>query len=185
MIIILVAIAGITGIGKSYYKDKLVEKLGFEKVKILTTREPRIGEKNNDDKIFVSEEELNNFEKENKIFYKFDLLGVTYAYTKEDICSIKNTVFEMHYWTIKDFKRLCPEIKTIYLFPKDVNIAKEMLKKRKLKLEVEQKRLKEIDEHLKRINSDKELLGLFDYVLYNNYDKKSEDELINLVKNIV
>ena len=42
MIIILLAIAGITGVGKSYYKDKLVEKLGFEKVRILTTREPRV-----------------------------------------------------------------------------------------------------------------------------------------------
>ena len=45
VIIILVGIAGITGIGKSFYKDKLVEELGFEKVKILTTREARIGEK--------------------------------------------------------------------------------------------------------------------------------------------
>lgn len=42
VIIILVGIAGITGIGKSFYKDKLVEELGFEKIKILTTREPRV-----------------------------------------------------------------------------------------------------------------------------------------------
>ncbi len=41
----LLALAGVTGIGKSYYKDKIVEKLGFEKIKIVTTRPPRIGEK--------------------------------------------------------------------------------------------------------------------------------------------
>ena len=28
----LVAIAGITGIGKSYYKNKITEKLGFDKI---------------------------------------------------------------------------------------------------------------------------------------------------------
>ena len=50
----LIAFAGITGIGKSYYKDKLVEKLGFDKIKIITTRQIRNGEKNNDDKVFVT-----------------------------------------------------------------------------------------------------------------------------------
>lgn len=185
MIIILVAIAGITGIGKSFYKDKLVEKLGFEKIKILTTREPRQGEKNNEDKIFVSREELDRLEQEGKIAYRFELLGVDYAYTKDALFSEKNTVFEMHYWCIKDFKKICPEIKTIYLLPKDVNIPKKMLKKRKLKPEVEENRLKEIDEHLERVTNDKELLGMFDYILYNDYDKNSEDQVINLVKKII
>lgn len=185
MIIILVAIAGITGIGKSYYKDKLVEKLGFEKVKIVTTREPRSGEKNNEDKIFVSQEELEKLDKEGKIAYRFDLLGVTYAYTKEALSTKQNTVFEMHYWTMRDFKKICPNLKAIYLFPKDVNIAKEMLRKRNLKPEVEENRLKEIDEHLARVTDDKELLGLFDYVLYNNYDEESEKQVIDVVKKMI
>ena len=185
MIVILVAVAGITGIGKSFYKDKLVEKLGFEKIKILTTREPRAGEKNNEDKIFVSQEELNQLDKEGKIAYRFEMLGVDYAYTKEALFSDKNTVFEMHYWCIKDFKKICPEIKTIYLLPKDINIPKEMLRKRHLKPEVEENRLKEIDEHLARMTSDKELLGMFDYVLYNDYDKKSEEQVINLVSKMI
>ncbi len=37
----LIGFAGVTGIGKSHFKDKLVEKLGFEKIKIITTREMR------------------------------------------------------------------------------------------------------------------------------------------------
>ena len=185
MRIILVGIAGITGIGKSYYKDKLVEKLGFEKIKILTTREPRIGELNNNDKIFVTKEELEDLNQKGELAYKFDLLGVTYAYTKKALYSEKNTVFEMHYWCIKDFKKICPNIKTIYLLSKDVNIAKDKLRKRNLKPEVEKNRLKEIDEHLNKIQNDKELFDLFDYVLYNEYNQKSEDQLINLVKNIM
>ncbi len=54
----LLALAGVTGIGKSYYKDKIVEKLGFEKIKIITTREMRACEKNNEDKLFVTHQEL-------------------------------------------------------------------------------------------------------------------------------
>ena len=53
----LLAFAGVTGIGKSYYKDKVVEKLNFEKIKIVTTRQIRVGEKNNEDKIFVTPQE--------------------------------------------------------------------------------------------------------------------------------
>lgn len=185
MVFILVAIAGITGIGKSYYKEKLVKNYGFEKIKILTNREPRIGEKNNEDKIFVSIQELDELEKEGKIAYRFQLLGLDYAYTKEALFSEKNTVFELHYWCINDFKKICPNLKTIYLLPRDVNCAKEMLKKRHLKPEVEEARLKEIDEHLERVTNDKELLGMFDYVLYNNYDKESEEQVMNIVEKLL
>lgn len=185
MITILIAFAGITGVGKSYFKERLVEKLGFEKIKILTTREPRTGEKNNEDKIFTSREEIDKLEKEEKIAYKFDMLGVEYAYTKEALFSEKNTVFEMHYWCIKDFKKICPEVKTIYLLPKDINVAKEMLKKRNLKPEVEIARLREIDEHLERVTNDKELFGMFDYVVYNNYDKESENQVMSIVEKLL
>ena len=75
----LIAFAGITGIGKSYYKDKLVEKLGFDKIKIITTRQIRNGEKNNDDKVFVTLQELENLRKENKIAYEFEMLDNIYA----------------------------------------------------------------------------------------------------------
>ena len=100
----LLALAGVTGVGKSYYKDELVKKLGFEKVKIITTREPRVGEKNGEDKIFVTKEELQALKDSGKIAYEFDLLGITYAYTYEELSSNKNTVFELHYDNIFDFK---------------------------------------------------------------------------------
>ncbi|MGN1330512.1 MAG: hypothetical protein ACI4VN_04165 [Clostridia bacterium] len=182
---ILLAIAGITGIGKSYYKDKIMNVLGFDKIKIITTRKPRIGEVNNDDKIFVNEKELNELVKSGKIAYKFDLLGNTYAYNKESLFSDVNTVFELHYSTIGDLKTICPKLKVIYLLPKDINMAKEKLRERHLDFEVEQARIKEIDEHYNKIMNDSKLMGMFDYVLYNNYDKESENQVINLVRNLV
>lgn len=182
---ILLAIAGITGIGKSYYKDRIMNVLGFDKIKIITTREPRIGEVNNEDKIFVNEKEMNELVQSGKIAYKFDLLGNTYAYTKDALFSDVNTVFELHYSTIADLKKICPKLKVLYLLPKDINMAKEKLRERHLDLKVEQARIKEIDEHYNKIMNDSELMGMFDYVLYNNYDKESENQVINLVKNLV
>lgn len=184
MIFILLAFAGITGIGKSYYTNKICENLGFSRIKILTTRKPRIGEKNGIEKIFVTESELNKYVLDSKIAYKFELLGVKYAYLNEDIFSNEDKIFELHYSTIYDFKKVNPNLRTIYLMPKDINIAKQKLMQRKLNPETEKKRLLEIDEHYNKITTDKSLLNMFDYIMYNNYDKKSEDEIINLVKSL-
>ena len=143
----LLALAGVTGVGKSYFKDKIVEKLGFEKIKIITTREIRNGEKNNEDKIFVTPSELNNLKESNKIAYDFNMLGNIYAYSKDSLFSNKNTVFELHYSTIFNFRNICPNLTSIYILPQDIEMAKEQTKKRHLKPNVEKNRLLEIDEH--------------------------------------
>lgn len=41
----LLALSGVTGIGKSYFKERLVEELNFHKVNTIRTRPIRIGEK--------------------------------------------------------------------------------------------------------------------------------------------
>ena len=181
----LLAFAGVTGIGKSYYKDKVVEKLNFEKIKIVTTRQIRVGEKNNEDKIFVTPQELQVLRDNGKISYEFDLLGNTYAYLKKDLISKKNLVFELHYSTIFDFKKICPHLRTIYLLPTDLEIAKDKTRKRNLQPIVEKQRIAEIDEHYNKIMTDSNLRNMFDYIVYNNYDRSSEDKIINLVKELL
>lgn len=181
----LLGLAGVTGVGKSYFKDKLVEQLGFEKIKIITTREIRAGEKNNEDKIFVTNDELQKMKKSGIIAYDFNLLGNTYAYTRDSLFSNNNTVFELHYNTIYDFKKVCPHLITIYIFPTDIEIAKEEARKRHLKPEVEKERLLEIDEHYNRITTDNTLKAQFDYIVHNNYDKESTDRIIELVRKLI
>lgn len=181
----LLALAGVTGVGKSYYKDEIEKKLNFKKLKIITTREIRIGEKNNSDKVFVTPEELKIMRDKGEIGFEFNLLGNTYAYTKSELFTNKNTVFELHYETVYDFKKVCPNMKIIYIFPRNIEIAKEKLRQRKLNPEVEEKRILEIDEHYKRITTDEKLRKMFDYTIYNNYDEESEVELINLVKKML
>ena len=181
----LLGLAGVTGTGKSYFKDRIVEKLNFEKLKIVTNREIRTGEKNNEDKIFVSNDELIDLKKENKIGFDFELLGNTHAYLKEELFSNKNMVFEVHYNTIYDFKKACPNLKTIYIFPSDIEIAKQKTRERHLKPIVEEKRLLEIDEHYNRITTDKDLQSQFDYFIENSFDEKSTQKMLDLVSKIL
>ena len=181
----LLALAGVTGVGKSYFKDKIVEKLGFEKIKIITTREIRNGEKNNEDKIFVTPSELNNLKESNKIAYDFNMLGNIYAYSKDSLFSNKNTVFELHYSTIFNFRNICPNLTSIYILPQNIEMAKEQTKKRHLKPNVEKNRLLEIDEHYNSFMADANLRKQFDYIVYNNYDKESENQIINIIKKLL
>lgn len=64
-------------------------------------------------------------------------------------------------------------------------MAKDQTRKRHLDKEVENKRLLEIEEHYKTFNTNENLRKQFDYILYNNYDKESEEQIIKLVENIL
>lgn len=181
----LLALVGVTGVGKSYYKEKIVENFDFEKVNTIRTREKRVGEENGKAGLFMSKQELEKLKIEGKIAYDFDVFGGTYAYLKKEIFSEKNMVFEMHYTTIEDWKKVRPDIKTIYILPNDIETAKNQTRKRNLSKEKEEERIKEIDEHYNRITTDNNLRNMFDYIVYNNYDEKSEKEIIRLVQKML
>ena len=93
-------------------------------------------------------------------------------------------VFEMHYTTIDDWKKIRPDIKTIYILPKDIEITKSKILERNLSVEQEKERLKEIEEHYDKMTSDEKLRNMFDFIVYNNYDMDSEEQILNLVNRI-
>jgi guanylate kinase len=94
-------------------------------------------------------EELQKLKDDGKIAYDFDVFGGTYAYKKDEILSNENYVFEMYYTTIQDWKRIRPDIVTIYILPNDINVALEQVKKRNLTPEKENERIKETEEQYK------------------------------------
>ena len=181
----ILALAGVTGVGKSFFKDKLVEKLDFKKVNTIRTREIRKNEKNGVDGIFMSKKELDECEKEGKIAYRFSVFGGEYGYLKEEIFSKDNMIFEMHYTTIDDWKKVREDIVAIYILPVDLDQAKQQTLKRGLSKEKEEERLREIDLQYNYFVKDKSLQDKFDYVFYNNFDEESENKLIELVKEIM
>lgn len=178
----LLALVGVTGVGKTYFVEAISKKLDFIKVNTIRTRMARPGE---NPKYFMSEEQLDRMYDEGKIAYKFKVFGGEYGYLKDEIFSPNNMIFEMHYTTIYDWKKVRPDIKTIYIMPVDLEVAKQKTRDRKLSKEKEKERLDEIDEHYNKIISDDDLRNQFDYLFYNNYDCESEQKLIDLVSKIL
>ena len=174
----LLALVGVTGVGKTYFVNKICEKLNFKKVNTIRTRPVRAGES---PKYFMTENELDKMYEDGKIAYKFKVFGGEYGYLKEEIFM----VFEMHYTTIYDWKKVRPDIKTIYIMPTNLDLAKEQAKKRNLSKEKEIERVNEIDEHYKVITTNDALRAQFDYFFYNNYDEVSEEKMLSLVSEIL
>ena len=181
----ILALVGVTGVGKTYFKEKIVEQLGFKKVNTIRTRKIRHGETPGKSGLFMTKQELDKLEQENRIAYRFSVFGGEYAYLKDEIFTNENMVFEMHYTTIYDWKKICPDIKTIYIFPANLDDAKEQTKKRHLSPEKEEERIKELEEHYQRVKNDKNLREQFDFIVYNHYNKDSEAEILKIVSNLI
>lgn len=175
---------GITGVGKSYYSEKISEELNVKKINTIRTRKIRKDEQNGRTGYFMTKEELNDLENQGEIAYRFEVFGGEYAYLTKEIYSDNDYVMEMHYTTIDDWKRIKPDIKTIYILPTDINVAIEKTKNRNLSKEKEVERIEEIKEQYTKFINDENLRKKFDFCIYNNYDEESKTKIIELVKNL-
>lgn len=178
----IITLSGVTGTGKSFFKNAISKELKFKNLAIVTTRAKRENEVNGIDKEFVTDSQFNQLVQENAFFMNFEFLGALYAYRKDKICLNENYVTEVHYSTIYEFKKNAPEVFSIYLIPYDVERAKDELRKRNLHKKVEQKRLQEIEEQMKEYSNNSELQKQFDYVFVNDYSEESKEKLLKIIK---
>lgn len=178
----IITLSGITGCGKSYYKNLLVHEMNIENMIIYTTREKREGEVEGIDKFFVTKPNFRKLIQNKEIFASYEFLGEYYGYSKKYLQKSCCCVTELHYQWIKDFKQKGKKVFSIYIIPNDIQRAKEEIKKRNLPKKVEELRFKEIEEHIENMESDEELKKQFDFVFYNNYDRESCDRMIHLMK---
>ena len=178
----LITLSGVTGTGKSFFKDAISKELNLRNLTIVTTRQKRKNEVNGIDKEFVDDIKFEKLKSEKEIVVDFEFLGAKYAYRKNNLLLDENQVTEVHYSTIYEFKKNAKNVFSVYMIPKDFERAKQELKKRNLSKEVEQKRLQEIDEHIKEYSNNKKLQEQFDYVFVNDYTEESKNKLIQVIK---
>ena len=78
----IVTLSGITGTGKSFFKDAISKELMFKNLVIVTTRKKRDGEIEGIDKEFVSDSQFDEMVKNEEITANFEFLGAKYGYRK-------------------------------------------------------------------------------------------------------
>lgn len=182
----IVTLSGVTGVGKSYFKKQIIEKLNFKNIVIVTTRAKREKEREGIDKYFITEEQFNKLVKSEEISMPFEFLGNKYAYYKKDLTQTdENSITEVHYDTIGTFKSIAKNVLSIYLKPVDMELARTQLKLRNLPQEVEKTRLEEMEEQAKEFEKNVELRKQFDYIIYNDYTEKTVQKVVKIIKNIL
>lgn len=179
----IVILSGITGAGKSYLKKHIINKLNFKNIVIVTTRAKRLNEVEGIDKHFVSNEEFEEMKKSGEISVCFEFLGNKYGYYTKDLIDGVNSITELHYSTIDEFKKCAKDVISIYIKP-NVNVAKKQLKLRNLPKSVEKFRLKEIKEQIQEFENNTKLREKFDYIIQNDYTNDSLENATNLIKSI-
>ena len=170
--------------GKSYFAEKISHELDIKKINTIRTRNIRKDEENRKTGLFMNTCELDKIESEGKIAYRFKVFGGEYAYLYDEIFSKDDYIMEMHYTTIDDWKKIKPDIKTIYILPTDINIAIQKTKERNLTFEKESERIEELKEQYNRFLNNETLRKKFDFCIYNNYDKESENKIIDIIRSL-
>ena len=94
----LLGLVGVSGAGKTYFKEKIVEKLGFEKVNTIRTRQKRNEEQEGTVGFFRTEEELDKLNREGKIIYQGEInLTFMYQETTSSRIGVKSLVEPFEY----------------------------------------------------------------------------------------
>lgn len=178
----LLALAGVTGVGKTYFTNVISQELDFKKINTIRTREMRPHEVNGKTGIFMSDEELDKEIAKGNIIYDFHVYGNRYAYLKDEILSNEDRVFEMYYTMFEDWEEMVSDLKTIYIFPTDLEKTKEKLKDRMLSKEEEAYRISEMQKQYNTVVNNREILDKYDHIFYNDYTEQATKDLLNIVR---
>ena len=181
----LIALAGVTGVGKSFYSQEIENNFNIKKIHTIRTRPMRAGEINNVNGYFMTENELDSEINGGNIAIAFSEFGGRYAYLKSEVFSEDDYVFEMHYTHIDGWKKIKPDMISIYILPTNIEDAIKNIKQRNLSKDKEDERIKEVYEQYNNFIKNKKLQEKFDYIVYNNFNNDSKNKLMNLIERIV
>lgn len=177
----LIALGGITGVGKSFFATRVSESTSFNRITTIRTRRPRPGEQDGGDTLFRTKEELDEMERNNELAIRRELLGNEYAYLASEVYSDKNLLMELYYTFLKEWKEIRPDLKAIYILPSDIEIAKDNLRARKLSPEREKIRMDDLIAQYELFQNHPELLEPYDVVFTNYFDEDSVDRLRKII----
>lgn len=179
----IITLSGVSGCGKSHYKNYLIDKMNFENMIIYTTRKCRNTEKSGIDKFFVTKNKFEELKNNGVFFATYTFLQEYYGYSKQHISPNTHCVTEVNYEWIDDFKKKAKEdILSIYIFPEKKEFAKQAIRDRQLDKNVEENCIREVDNHYRIIENEEVWLKKFNYVIYNDYTSKTDKKIDEILK---
>lgn len=180
--VLVFALIGISGVGKSYLTDYILDKCnGMEKLIAVTTRKKRKQEIEGVDKYFLSSDKF-EAEKEKLIFVR-RMYGAYYGFWAKDVNVERHLVAELYYKDYLLMKKINYPVKGIYVWTSENEQRSNIIKKRySNKLDFLTRETRDVYNNI--VHKIMLKSGLFDYAVCNHYDEASPKNILRFVESM-
>jgi len=177
---LLIIVSGPSGVGKGTVRDYYMkdETLNLTYSISMTTRQPRQGEVDGVDYIFVTREEFEQKIKEGEFLEWAEFVGNYYGTSLTQVNKLreegKNVILEIEVQGANIVKEKCPDAISIFIIPPSIEELERRIRGRRSEAEeIIQQRLAKAAQELK-------LVGNYKYVVCND-DPELAAEVIGLI----
>lgn len=178
----VIIILGISGVGKTYYKNFISKKYNLYQLTRVITRKQRENEKSETD-IKVDIEKFNKMKNKNEFFIYTKVHKKYYAYLNNDIRKTEqgvNVIGDCYYKLLKKLRKMLKEkLIVICIQPcnleETINIIKNEREDYKQRIKASFKEYKYYKKHQDKI----------DYIIHTDYTKNTDEQIINVMNDIL
>ena len=171
-----------SAVGKTYYKNILVNEFKINQLKRVTTRKKREVEENIAD-CYISKEEFKSLRKSKDVFIYSKINNEYYAYLNSEIEDSKCrqiSIGDCYYKLLKKIKKkLKDRLIIVCIQPKDFEYTKAIITKQR---DDYKKRIKQANKEYRFFKKNESLI---DYLFYTEYNDKTKNEIVDTIGNII
>ena len=182
----VIVISGVSGAGKTFLIDSLLNKMpSIKKLTTITTRPKRDDELGVKSKKFVDKETFNKMLNLKKLFVVNTVFGFEYAFDMKEFetkTKKSHLILELKLEDIHQIKEIYEPVFSIYIRPEKPETAIKNINNRNTFYE----RLEDINHELNNLeNKSLPNFQLIDTVFCNRYDDSSIDDFIITIKKVL
>jgi guanylate kinase len=179
---LLIIISGPSGVGKgtirSYFMNDESLKLAYSIS--MTTRSPRVGEKDGVDYIFTTKEAFEEAIKNGELLEWAEFVGNYYGTPMEEVEKLrnegKNVLLEIEVQGATQVREKCPDALTIFIIPPNMEeLEKRIRGRRSEPEEIVQQRLAKASKEMKMMDN-------YKYIVCNDDPKLAADLISSIIK---
>ena len=179
---LLIIISGPSGVGKgtirSYFMNDESLKLAYSIS--MTTRSPRVGEKDGVDYIFTTKEAFEEAIKNGELLEWAEFVGNYYGTPMEEVEKLrnegKNVLLEIEVQGVTQVREKCPDALTIFIIPPNMEeLEKRIRGRRSEPEEIVQQRLAKASKEMKMMDN-------YKYIVCNDDPKLAADLISSIIK---
>ena len=179
---LLIIISGPSGVGKgtirSYFMNDESLKLAYSIS--MTTRSPRVGEKDGVDYIFTTKEAFEEAIKNGELLEWAEFVGNYYGTPMEEVEKLrnegKNVLLEIEVQGATQVREKCPDALTIFIIPPNMEeLEKRIRGRRSEPEEIVQQRLAKASKEMKMMDN-------YKYIVCNDDPKLAAELISSIIK---